>query len=222
MQRNDTQDLIERLSGDAPPLRRQRPPLVRAVLWLAAAFIILAGLVAIEGVRHDLDQSLGRADALLGWAASILTGIVAAVAAFHLAVPGHPGRWALAPLPLAAVWLATLGAGCYLDWLQSGPDGLVLGTSFTCLGFVVVASALLGAPLMLLLRHAILVRPALTAATAGLAVAALASAALELFHHLDTRLMVLIWHVGSVLLVIGLSTWAARAVARDSRARLGG
>ncbi len=128
------------------------------------------------------------------------------------------GRWALLPLPVAALWLATLGAGCYIDWVRLGPDGLSLGTSFTCLGFIVLVSLLLGAPLLLLLRPGLYVRPVLTVAVGGLAVASLASAGLELFHDVDAPIMVLVWHFGVVALVTGLGASGALA-ARPATAR---
>lgn len=217
MARLDTEQLIGRLAADAQPIRRLAPPLRRAALWLALAVAVIAVLIAVVGDATHLGQTLGRGDALLGWLASVATGIAAAVAAFHLALPDRPGRWALLPVPLAALWLATLGAGCYIDWLRFGPDGLALGTSFSCLGFIVLVSLLLGAPLMLLLRHAAHVRPVTTAAIGGLAVASLASAGLELFHHLDARIMVLVWHLGSVVLVAALGASASRALARRPR-----
>ena len=62
-------------------------------------------------------------------------------------------------------------------------------------------------------RHAAPIRPAPVAALAGLAAAAIASVGLTLVHHLDAAAMVLIWHGGSVLLVVWLSKrWGARAM----------
>ena len=214
----DTERLIDRLAADARPVRRQRPPLLRAALWLALAVAVIAVFVAAHGVRPHLLHALGRPDVLIGWIAGVLTGVAATIAAFHLAVPGHSGRWAVLPLPLAALWVSTLGAGCYIDWLRVGPEGLALDASLSCFLFIVLMSVLLGGPLALLLRHAALIRPVLTAATGGLAVATLASAGLELFHHLDARLMVLIWHAGSVTLVIALAASVGRLAHRRAPA----
>lgn len=210
----DTEQLIGQLAAEARPVRRLAPPLRRAVLWLTVAVLVIAAIVAVMADAATLARTFGRTDALLGWIASVLTGVAAAVAAFHLAAPDRRARWAVLPLPVAALWFATLGAGCYIDWVRFGPDGLALGTSFSCLLFVALVSLLLGAPLMLLLRHALHVRPVATAAAGGLAVASLASAGLELFHHLDARVMVLVWHLGAVALVMAFSAAASGVLAR--------
>ena len=55
-----------------------------------------------------------------------------------------------------------------------------------------------------MLRHARFVRPVETAALGGLAVASLASAALELFHHSDARIMDVVWHTAAVVLIVVL------------------
>jgi len=201
MAQRDTEQLIGRLAAEVRPVRRLASPLRRAALWLGFAVAVITALVVLMADHADLAYTLGRTDALIGWVASLLTGAAAAVAAFHLALPDRSNRWALLPLPTAALWLAAMGAGCYIDWLRLGSNGLALGTSFSCLGFIVLVSLLLGVPMLLLVRHGLPVRPAATAAIGGLAVASLASAGLELFHHLDTRIMVLVWHSGAIVLV---------------------
>jgi hypothetical protein len=59
--------------------------------------------------------------------------------------------------------------------------------------------------------------PAGTLAMGALAAASAGSAGLELFHHLQTSTMVLIWHLGTVMLValIGLAA-GRRALALPS------
>ena len=48
----------------------------------------------------------------------------------------------------------------------------------------------------------------------GLAAATLCSAGLSLFHHLDAALMILLWHGGAVMLVIGLAGATGQLVYR--------
>jgi len=61
-----------------------------------------------------------------------------------------------------------------------------------------------------MLRHAGPVRPTATVAIGMLGAAALAATGLTLFHPLDTSLMVLIWHGGTIALLVGLATLANR------------
>ena len=68
------------------------------------------------------------------------------------------------------------------------------------LGLPLTALALLG------LRHAWPMRAASVTAIAGLGAAALCSAGLSLFHHLDAALMVLVWHGMATLLLVLLSS----------------
>ena len=53
-----TSDLIDALVDWATPVRRLRPPLVRAGIWLALAAAMLALLCAAHGVRSDLAARL--------------------------------------------------------------------------------------------------------------------------------------------------------------------
>ena len=58
--------------------------------------------------------------------------------------------------------------------------------------------------MLLLLRHAGPVRPLPVLLLGGLASAALCSAGLSLFHHLEAALMVLVWHGGALAVVVVL------------------
>jgi hypothetical protein len=214
-----TDDLIARLSTAAAPVRRLRPPGVRAVIWLALAFAVLAAVVAFHGVRPDLREALAQPGGWLSLVAATATGIAAAVAAFHLAIPGTSDRWTLLPLPLALVWGSGLGLGCYADWLRFGPDGIHAGDSLDCFIAIVWMSAAAGLPLIVMLRFGRFVRPVATAAMGGLAVASLASAGLELFHRTDARIMDVVWHVAAVALIVLFASGSAAAARRGALGR---
>lgn len=202
MSEDRTRQVIARLVEGLEPRRPLRPPRQRAVLWLAGAATFMLLLVWFNGPRPDLAQHFSAPTAILEWLAMVATAITAAVAAFHLALPDRDARWGLLPLPSALVWFASLGYGCFSDWMAYGRDGLAIGTSPHCLKFITFASVPLILSLLVMLRHAATIRPNATAAAAALAAAALASAGLTLFHDLDSSIMILIWHGVPLTLIV--------------------
>lgn len=212
-----TEDLIEAMVADARPVKRLRPPLARAALWLGLSVLVIAAAVVLAGFRHDLAERLRHSWEVAQLAAAVLTGVLAAVAAFHLALPDRSDSWVLLPLPGFAVWVASLGWGCVADFVRLGPEGLTLGTSWGCLGFILGLAVPLGGALLFALRHAAATRPVPTAAIGVLSVAMLASVGLSLVHHLDAAVMVLVWHAGAVLVAVALSAGLSRPTFRAVR-----
>jgi hypothetical protein len=210
----DTDALIARLAEGAGPVVPLRPPLLRAALFLAAGTVFAGLIVAVHGIRPDLAQVMALPWRRAEFVASILTALTAAVAAFHLAVPGRSAAWALLPVPAAIFWLATLGAGCWNDFVRLGPDGLAWGTSWSCLRSIVLTSIPLAALLFWMLRFGDAARPLPTAAFGVLGVAAMGAAALSLYHHLEAAILVLIWHVGTVALVVATAAMGNRRIFR--------
>lgn len=82
-----TNDLIDAMVADARPVRRLRPPVLRAALWLLLPALIFGLLAVGHGVRPDLAERLKQVDFIVGTAASLLTGVLAAVASFMLNLP---------------------------------------------------------------------------------------------------------------------------------------
>src|SRR5439155_621408 len=82
-----TPDLIEALAANVAPVRRLRPPLARAAFWLSVAAAILVLLAVSHGARPDLPQRLQEPIFVAGMTASLLTGVLAAIAAFLVSLP---------------------------------------------------------------------------------------------------------------------------------------
>ncbi len=199
-----TSDLIEALVADAQPVRRLRPPALRAALWLLLPALVFALLAVAHGVRPDLTQRLREPAFLLTLAASSLTGVLAAAASFMLNLPDRKRAWALLPLPATVLWVATIGIGCLTNWVDLGPDGLQIGESARCFLTLLVTSVPLSLGLFIMLRHGSLLLANTLTLTGGLAVAAMSATALMLFHRLDASLMVLVWNLGTAALVVAL------------------
>jgi hypothetical protein len=200
-----TDELIKHLVADVVPVRPLRPPLLRAAGWLCLAAVIVAAFVQFHGLRPDLAAQLARPVMALEWAAAVLTGVLAAVATFVIGLPGRSRRWMLLPVPGLALWLGALCVGCLAGWFAGDMAALTLSASWSCLQAIVTTSLPLGLTLLVCVRYAGLVRPGATALLGGLAVASLGSAGLSLFHHVDTALMILVWHGAAIVLVVCLS-----------------
>lgn len=201
-----SEDLIHRLASDLRPVRPARHPAVSTALWLGAATAVIVAAVLVSGPHHDIAARLAAGFDMPQMLAATATGVLAAFAAFQLALPERNRRWALLPLPAAVAWLATMGLGCLQDLERLGPEALRVGGSLPCLAFIVGLGVPLTVAMVWLARHAAWLRAGPVAALGGLSAAALASAGLSVVHHLDAAAMVLAWHGLSVLVVAGLAS----------------
>jgi hypothetical protein len=211
---SETDRLIARLAGEAEPVRRLKPPVARAALWLIAVAAVLAAAILLFA---DLDVFARRAaDPKLAseLACTLATGILAVIAAFELSLPDRSAAWALLPLPTLAGWIASSGYACWRHWLVHGPGGWEIGESANCFRFILGVSVPLALSLVPLLRRARPLAPVRVAAVGGLGVAALAAFALQFFHPFDVTFMDLGVHAAAVSLVVALVAAAARATRR--------
>lgn len=200
-----TPDLIDSLARGVTPVRRLRPPLIRAVGWLLLAAVILGLLAISQGIRPDLTQRLRQIQFIVGLAAALLTGASAAIAAFMLSLPDRSRLWLALPAPALCAWLSTIGYQCLTDWITLDPSGMRLGETARCFATLVLTSLPLSLALLVMLRYAAPLRPVAATLTGSLAVAALTATALSLFHDLDASIMILIWNIGTALVMVGLA-----------------
>jgi hypothetical protein len=204
-----TADLIVAMVADARPVRRLRPPVLRAALWLLLSALIFGLLAMGHGVRPDLAQQLKQVDFVVGTAASLLTGALAAVASFMLNLPDRSRGWALLPVPALLVWMSTLGYGCLVNWVNVGPDGIQLGEAARCFATVLLTSLPLSLAMFAMLRHGALLSTSTLSLTGSLAVAAISATVMSIFHRLDATVMILIWNLGSAVLIVALGRFFA-------------
>lgn len=209
-----TSDLIATLAGNLKPVRRLRPPVVRASCWLMLAALVLALLTISQGVRPDLAQRLRDPAFAVSLAASLLTGVLAAIATFQISLPDRSLRWLLLPLPALVLWLSNIGYQCLVQWISIGPQGLTLGEAARCFATLVLSGLPLSLALLVMLRYAAPLRPSAVALTAGLAVAGITATALSLFHVLDATALILMWNLGTALLFVGLGGLFGRRIFR--------
>lgn len=201
----DTRQLIEQLAAHATPVRVLASPLRRALSWIALAAAIVAVAVANFGLRPDLIVALSTPAVALEWSAAVLTGLLAAYAVFQISVPGRSPRWAWLPVPALILWLSSVGLGCFGDWLHLGPQAFAIDSSgWHCMRAISLISLPSGLVLLVMVRHAGVLRPASTALLGALSAAALSAAGVSLFHPGESALMVLVWHLGAVALLSAL------------------
>ena len=197
-----TPELIALLTANARPVRRLLPPLVRTGLWLlmaAGAFVLLA---LSHGVRQDLAQRAAQPVFVIGIAASLSTGILAAIASFLISLPDRSRAWVLLPVPALVVWVSTVSFGCLTNWVSIGPDGIRVGEAARCFATLMLTSLPLSLAMYVMLRHAVWLRPTVVTSSGSLAVAAMTATALSLFHELDASVMVLMWNLGIAVMIV--------------------
>ncbi len=199
-----TEDLIRTLAADAGPVHRLPHPAWRAMIWFTISTAYVAGFVWVMGLRPDIATKLAEPRFLVEVGAAYLTSMMAAAAAFCAGCPGRPIWERFAPLPFLALWLGSLGEGCWRDWLRSGPDGLTLQPDLLCFPMIVAVSTVPALLIFIMIRRGAPIAPITTTGLATLAAAALAAAALRLFHAQDASIMVLVWQFGSVALLAAI------------------
>jgi hypothetical protein len=217
---SNTEELIEALVDSATPVRRLRPPLVRAALWLLLAAVVLVLIGVAHGVRPDIDERLRQPTFVIGMAAALVTAVLASIASFRVSLPDTSRWWVLLPTPALALWLSTIGYGCFTDWVSFGPDGVQMGEAVQCFATLLMTSVPLSIAIVIMLRYAALLRPTEVSVTGGLAVAAMTAFALSLFHNLDATVMILMWNLGVAVLIAGLACVFGRSIFTWTAVRL--
>ncbi|MBU6456061.1 MAG: DUF1109 family protein [Bradyrhizobium sp.] len=209
-----TSDLIAALAKDLPPVRRLRPPLVRAACWLAVAFVVVALLAVAQGIRQDLAARLHDPAFAVSMAASLLTGVLAALAAFQVSLPDRSRLWLLLPLPALVLWLSNIGYQCLTQWIGIGPEGVTMGEAARCFATLVLTGLPLSLMMLVMLRYTALLHPTAAILMGSLAVAAITASALSLFHAIDASAMILMWNLGTVALFVGFGALFGRGMLR--------
>lgn len=204
-----TPELIDVLAASAKPVRRLRPPVVRTGLWLSLAAAVFALLALSRGARPDLAQQLAQPAFVVGIVASLVTGVLAALASFLLSLPDRPRAWLLLPIPTLVIWVSTVVDGCLTNWVDIGPNGIRLGEAASCFATLLLTSLPLSIALFVMLRFAVWFRPTAVTLTGSLAVAAMTATALSVFHAFDATIMILVWNLGIAAIIVGLGSLLA-------------
>jgi hypothetical protein len=205
-----TEELIASLAGRLQPVRRLRPPAVRAAGWILLATTLIALLVVLRGLRADIDIRLADPAYRVQLAGAWLTGAAATLAAFELSLPDRRCGWLLLPPPFAAFWLTGFAYGCLGDWIAIPAGAPVVQDSVRCLETIVMATLPLGLVLWLMLRRVRPLKPGETAWAGALAVAAFADTAHLLIHVVQASSLVLAVNLLPVTAIVLLGGFLGR------------
>ena len=206
----NTDDLIERLSRDVTVAEPLPAPGMRTAVWLVWA---LSYLVVVAMMMFAVMSSAGvmpTALYLVQQSAALVTGIMAARAAFASVIPGANNRVWMMPAIGAGVWsLSLLGAGV-LDLQAAGTLGVTSQSDWPCVASMTVGGLVVGAPLVWMLRRGAPLTPGLTAFLAALAALSFTNIEACLTRPHAFALTVLVWHGGTVAAVAALCALTSR------------
>lgn len=216
----ETADLIRSLADNVSPVKPLRPPLLRAALWLALAFVLMGILTMIHGLRPQFAERMTDIVFLTGMLSSLATGILAAIATFMVSLPDKSRRWMLLPLPTLVLWMANIGYQCFAGWVALPPGAVTVEAASGCLLTLVVTSIPLTLLMLIMLRYVAFLRPVSVALIGSLAVSGITSSALAMFHPLDATIMVLGWNLGTAVLFVAIAAFVGRNASRRGRRTL--
>jgi len=212
----DTSDLIRSLATNAPPVRRLRPPLVRAIGWLLLAAAIMGLMTVSHGVRPQFAERMQDAVFAINMISSLMTGVLATIATFFVSLPDRSRRWLLLPVPPLAVWLSTIGYQCFAGWVPVPPGAITVEAASSCLATLVLTSLPLSLLMLAMLRYTAALRPTSVILMGSLAVSAITATALSMFHPLDATAMVLGWNLGTAVLFLAGAAIFSRKVSNTA------
>lgn len=199
-----TDDLIDRLSRDVTVARPLPPPGMRTAVWMVWA---VSYLVLVAVMMFAVMPSAGVMPTplyLVQQSAALVTGIMAAHAAFASVIPSANNRVWMMPAIGAGVWgLSLLWAGV-LDLQAVGTLGVTSQSDWPCVASMTVGGLVVGAPLVWMLRRGAPLTPGLTAFLAALAALSFANIEACLTRPHAFALTVLLWHGSTVAAVAAL------------------
>ena len=205
-----TDDLIDRLGRDVTVATPLPAPAMRTAVWLAYGGIYLAVAVAMIPAVMSRAMAAVTPLSLLQQGMALLTGIVAARAAFISVVPGSNGRARVLPVITGALWVASLLSASVLDVRASGTLGITAETDWSCVVSMTIGGLVLGVPLLVMLRRGAPMTPWTTAFLGGLAAVSLANIEACLARPHLFAMTILLWHGGTAAIVAMVFAWAGR------------
>ncbi len=201
----DTDRLIHALSSELRPIVPLAPPLRRTLAWAAGAAVYLALMVVVMAPREDLPARMRDLWFVFEQAIALVAVVSAAVAAFATSLPGRSRTPVWVAIGTAAAWLGLVVLNAARDAQSAVGAATLFYTDWGCVAAVLTGTSVPGGLMLVMLRRGAAMSPALTAALGGLAAAGLGNLGSCLSHPDASNVIVLVWHVGTVLVVAMLA-----------------
>jgi hypothetical protein len=215
----NTNELIQRLARDLPPVAPLWRPGKRAVTWLLAAAVYVAALTALLA-KTGGPFEVAAPRVWLPHLTAIAACLLASWAAFASVIPGHsrrPAGWAAIG---ALVWIATVVVAS--RWDADVTTIVAARHEAACVVVIVGGGAPLIVAMAAMLRRGAPFTPGTTAAFAALAVGAITNIGACFWRPHAVDNVTLVWHGGAILALVVACVVAARLVPTAIGARLGG
>jgi hypothetical protein len=200
-----TDELIDRLGRDVTVVRPLPTPGMRTAVWMvwAVSYLVVVAVMifAVMSSARVMPTSLY----LVQQSAALVTGIMAARAAFASVIPGSNNRVWVLPTVGTAVWAASLLWAGVRDLQASGTLGMTSQSDWPCVASMTMGGFLVGLPLVWMLRRGAPLTPRLTAFLAAVAALSVANIEACLTRPHAFALTVLLWHGGTVAAIAALS-----------------
>src|SRR4029453_17867947 len=170
-----TDELIDRLGRDVTVARPLPTPGMRTAVWMVWAESYLVGVAVM--MFAVMSSAAGRPTPLylVQQGAALVTGIMAARAAFASVIPGSNNRVWVLPAIGAAVWGVSLLWAGVRDLQASGTLGVTSQSDWPCVASMPLGGVVGGAPLVWMLGHGGPLTPRATAFLGGLAALSVAN-----------------------------------------------
>ena len=200
--------MIHRLARTAHPVRPLPSPYIRAAAWLMISLSYIGGILILMAPAHNVFAQFSNRSFAIEQAATLSTGVAAAISAFITIIPGRSPRWAALPLFPLSIWLATLASPCIREFSEIGFKAFLIPHSLWCVPAMVAFGTVPAVAMVVMIRRGAPLTPHLTAALGGLAAAGIGNLGVRMVHPEDVSVMLIVWHIGGVM---GLSAFAAGA-----------
>lgn len=199
-----TDDLIDRLGRDVTVASPLPTPGRRTAVWMVWA---VSYLVVVAVMMFAVMSSAGVTPTplyLVQQGAALVTGIMAARAAFASVIPGANNRVWVLPAIGAAVWGVSLLWAGVGDLQTSGTLGVTSQSDWPCVVSMTLGGLVVGSPLVWMLRRGAPLTAGLTAFLAALAALSFANIEACLGRPHAFALTVLLWHGSTVAAIATL------------------
>lgn len=197
-QRVRTDQLIDKLVADLRPAHADRLIRCRRAWFAAVTVAVLPLFLILWPLRADMAFQLADEMFTISMVTSATVPVAGLLTLFILNVWRCSGRWLLVPVLAFSLWLISEFASIAIAFSRDGWRTVTFESSPDCLLII----GIIGIPIFIaavsLSRAPLMVWRGPTVAIAALSAFSLPATALNLFHDLQTAVMVLLWHFGAI------------------------